>query len=153
MQLSRACGFCIVAADKIGVQLVHQCMAILAALVEPIKRIQPGGLICAAHVCNDKTQLQHATGQSSSTACLCRKLFSGSLIGQGVCMLALAAGFAIPALKGISGAIALVFTIGYVGAFAFGTGPIPALFSSELFADGVRGALQRRTPPVRSVFP
>ena len=55
-------------------------------------------------------------------------------------MLVLAAGFSVPALKAASGAIALAGTIAYVGAFAFGTGPIPGLFSSELLSDSVRGA-------------
>ena len=70
----------------------------------------------------------------------CRQLLTISLIGQGLCMLTMAIGFSTPALAGISGTIALVFTILYVLSFSLGTGPVPGLLSAELLPTSIRGA-------------
>jgi Sugar (and other) transporter len=70
----------------------------------------------------------------------CRQLLQTSLIGQGICMLVLAAGMSLSALAGASGHISLIFTILYVLAFALGTGPVPGLLCAELLPTSIRGA-------------
>jgi hypothetical protein len=54
-------------------------------------------------------------------------------------MMTMAAAFVTPALKTVSGTIALVFTILYVLSFALGTGPVPGLLSAELLPTSIRG--------------
>lgn len=58
-------------------------------------------------------------------------------------MLVMAAAFALPALSGVVGPIALVFTILYVFSFALGTGPVPGLLSAELLPVSIRGMVPR----------
>lgn len=72
-----------------------------------------------------------------------KQLLSGSFFGMGTAMLMLAASMTIPALKVLSGPIALVGTLGYILAFALGCGPVPALLASEVFPMKVRS----RIPP------
>lgn len=64
-----------------------------------------------------------------------------SLVGQGLSMLVMAAAFGLPALSGVVGPVALIFTLLYVFAFALGTGPVPGLLSAELLPVSIRGAL------------
>jgi Sugar (and other) transporter len=70
-----------------------------------------------------------------------RQLLTFSLVGQGLCMLVLAAGFTLKSLASSSGPIALAFTILYVLAFALGSGPVPGLLCAELLPTSIRGAL------------
>jgi len=55
-------------------------------------------------------------------------------------MFVMAAAFGLPALSGIVGPTALVFTILYVFSFALGTGPVPGLLAAELLPVSIRGA-------------
>jgi hypothetical protein len=82
--------------------------------------------------------LLHCKEQSAMQS-LCRHLLTISLVGQGVCMMTMAAAFVTPALKAFSGMIALVFTILYVLSFALGSGPVPGLLSAELLPTSIRG--------------
>lgn len=68
-----------------------------------------------------------------------KQLLTVSMAGQGLAMLAMAAGFALPALTPLSGVIALAGTLTYVLMFALGTGPVPALLCSELLPISIRG--------------
>lgn len=79
---------------------------------------------------------------------MCRQLLTFSLVGQGACMLVLAAGFTLPALASMSGSIALVFTNLYILSFALGSGPVPGLLCAELLPTSIRGApLLQPNPP------
>ena len=62
-----------------------------------------------------------------------------SFTGMGICMLVMALGMTMPQLSALSGTIALVGTIGYILAFACGTGPVPGLLVPEMTAARVRG--------------
>lgn len=54
-------------------------------------------------------------------------------------MLVMAAAFGVPALSGIVGPVALIFTLLYVLSFALGTGPVPGLLAAELLPVSIRG--------------
>lgn len=56
-------------------------------------------------------------------------------------MLVMAAAFGVPALSGIVGPVALIFTLLYVLSFALGTGPVPGLLAAELLPVSIRGVL------------
>lgn len=68
-----------------------------------------------------------------------KQLLSNSFVGQGVAMLAMAAGFGMISLKPLSGTIAVAGTLAYIFAFALGAGPVPALMVPELNAAKIRG--------------
>lgn len=69
----------------------------------------------------------------------CRQLLMVSFGGMGICMLGMALGMASPQLAALSGTIALLGTIGYILAFACGTGPVPGLLVPEMTSARVRG--------------
>lgn len=70
---------------------------------------------------------------------LCRQLLTYSYLGMGLAMLAMAAGFAIPALSKFSGPIALIGTLAYIMSFGLGVGPVPALIVPEISPAEIRG--------------
>jgi hypothetical protein len=49
-----------------------------------------------------------------------KQLLQSSYLGMGVAMLVMAAGFGLPALQGLSGAIAVLGTLAYILSFAIG---------------------------------
>jgi uncharacterized membrane protein len=53
-----------------------------------------------------------------------KQLLLASYAGMGASMLAMAAGFGLPALQGLSGAIAVLGTLAYILSFAIGA-PLP----------------------------
>lgn len=61
-----------------------------------------------------------------------------SLSGMAVSMLILALSLAWRALQTFSAALAVLATISYMLAFSYGTGPVPALLLSEMFALQIR---------------
>lgn len=68
-----------------------------------------------------------------------KQLMTISFTGMGVAMLTMAMGLALPALASLSGPIALIGTLAYILAFAFGAGPVPGLLVPEITAAKVRG--------------
>lgn len=68
-----------------------------------------------------------------------KQLLTISFAGMGLAMLTMALGLALPGLATYSGPIALVGTLAYILAFAFGAGPVPGLLVPEITAAKVRG--------------
>jgi sugar porter (SP) family MFS transporter len=68
-----------------------------------------------------------------------KRLLTLSFAGMGAAMAAMAAGLALPALRPVSGPIALVGTLAYIAAFAAGAGPVPGLLVPEMAPARLRG--------------
>ncbi len=71
-----------------------------------------------------------------------RPLLVGSFAGMAASMALLSAALSLPLLAPFSGPLALGGTLAYVGAFAAGAGPVPALLVSELYPPRLRGKAQ-----------
>jgi sugar porter (SP) family MFS transporter len=71
-----------------------------------------------------------------------RPMLIFSFAGMAASMALLSAALSLPSLAPLAGPLALFGTLAYVGAFAAGVGPVPALLVSELFPPRLRGKAQ-----------
>lgn len=68
-----------------------------------------------------------------------KPLLVSSFAIMGISMATMAMGIGWPALKALSGVLAVVGTLAYVFGFAIGAGPVPSLLMPELLPSSVRG--------------
>jgi sugar porter (SP) family MFS transporter len=71
-----------------------------------------------------------------------RPMLLFSFAGMAASMALLSAALSLPSLAPLAGPLSLFGTLAYVGAFAAGVGPVPALLVSELFPPRLRGKAQ-----------